>query len=150
MQQNLERRVLALRILIVGCSTLSLNTSEWENRQVMFYSVCAVFPSNWCFVKVFSPPVLQNWFQIPSPFTIADVDECSLDRTCDHSCINHPGTFTCACNKGYTLYGLTHCGGERNAPFGVRGDWACRGTGLTPRFSPLRGEGDIPVPVQWY
>uniref|UniRef100_A0ABI7XG35 Signal peptide, CUB domain and EGF like domain containing 2 n=1 Tax=Felis catus TaxID=9685 RepID=A0ABI7XG35_FELCA len=39
-----------------------------------------------------------------------DVDECSLDRTCDHSCINHPGTFACACNRGYTLYGFTHCG----------------------------------------
>ncbi|XP_030872990.1 signal peptide, CUB and EGF-like domain-containing protein 2 [Leptonychotes weddellii] len=41
---------------------------------------------------------------------LMDVDECSLDRTCDHNCINHPGTFTCACNKGYTLYGFTHCG----------------------------------------
>ncbi|XP_078196594.1 signal peptide, CUB and EGF-like domain-containing protein 2 isoform X9 [Callithrix jacchus] len=42
--------------------------------------------------------------------TCKDVDECSLDRTCDHSCINHPGTFACACNRGYTLYGFTHCG----------------------------------------
>uniref|UniRef100_F7HK13 Signal peptide, CUB domain and EGF like domain containing 2 n=1 Tax=Macaca mulatta TaxID=9544 RepID=F7HK13_MACMU len=49
-------------------------------------------------------------FSSPLPLTVTDMDECSLDRTCDHSCINHPGTFACACNQGYTLYGFTHCG----------------------------------------
>uniref|UniRef100_U3IEN7 Signal peptide, CUB domain and EGF like domain containing 3 n=1 Tax=Anas platyrhynchos platyrhynchos TaxID=8840 RepID=U3IEN7_ANAPP len=49
-----------------------------------------------------SPPCLFP----PSP----DIDECSFDRTCDHLCINTPGSFQCLCNKGYTLYGLTHCG----------------------------------------
>ncbi|KAG8430266.1 hypothetical protein GDO86_018117 [Hymenochirus boettgeri] len=39
-----------------------------------------------------------------------DVDECSFERTCDHTCINYPGSFACTCDKGYTLYGLTHCG----------------------------------------
>jgi len=51
----------------------------------------------------------------PSPFPLAfppDIDECSFDRTCDHLCINTPGSFQCLCNKGYTLYGLTHCGGR--------------------------------------
>ncbi|RLV96992.1 hypothetical protein DV515_00012291 [Chloebia gouldiae] len=41
-----------------------------------------------------------------------DIDECSFDRTCDHLCINTPGSFQCLCHKGYTLYGLTHCGGR--------------------------------------
>uniref|UniRef100_A0A8C3MS22 Uncharacterized protein n=1 Tax=Geospiza parvula TaxID=87175 RepID=A0A8C3MS22_GEOPR len=38
------------------------------------------------------------------------IDECSFERTCDHTCINYPGSFECLCHKGYTLYGLTHCG----------------------------------------
>lgn len=44
--------------------------------------------------------------------TSSDTDECSFERTCDHTCINYPGSFECLCNKGYILYGLTHCGGE--------------------------------------
>ncbi|CDQ71644.1 unnamed protein product [Oncorhynchus mykiss] len=39
-----------------------------------------------------------------------DIDECSFDRTCDHSCVNSPGSFQCFCHKGYVLYGLAHCG----------------------------------------
>lgn len=46
-----------------------------------------------------------------SLFFLPDIDECSFDRTCDHVCINTPGSFHCLCHKGYTLYGLTHCGG---------------------------------------
>lgn len=42
-----------------------------------------------------------------------DIDECSFERTCDHTCINYPGSFECLCNKGFILYGLTHCGGEQ-------------------------------------
>lgn len=55
-----------------------------------------------------TPPALTfPPFAFPS-----DIDECSFDRTCDHLCINTPGSFQCLCNKGYTLYGLTHCGGR--------------------------------------
>uniref|UniRef100_A0A8D0PXP5 Signal peptide, CUB and EGF-like domain-containing protein 1 n=1 Tax=Sus scrofa TaxID=9823 RepID=A0A8D0PXP5_PIG len=39
-----------------------------------------------------------------------DIDECSFERTCDHVCINSPGSFQCLCHRGYTLYGTTHCG----------------------------------------
>lgn len=46
------------------------------------------------------------------PWSSSDIDECSFERTCDHTCINYPGSFECLCNKGYILYGLTHCGGE--------------------------------------
>ncbi|KAH0618822.1 hypothetical protein JD844_018312, partial [Phrynosoma platyrhinos] len=46
-----------------------------------------------------------------SLFLSPDIDECSFDRTCDHICVNTPGSFQCLCHKGYTLYGLTHCGG---------------------------------------
>ncbi|KAG8125785.1 hypothetical protein E2320_020976 [Naja naja] len=42
--------------------------------------------------------------------TCKDIDECSFERTCDHLCINHPGTFECICNEGYILFGFTHCG----------------------------------------
>ncbi|KAF4802488.1 hypothetical protein TURU_024389 [Turdus rufiventris] len=42
--------------------------------------------------------------------TSTNIDECSFERTCDHTCINYPGSFECLCHKGYTLYGLTHCG----------------------------------------
>lgn len=41
-----------------------------------------------------------------------DIDECSFERTCDHTCINFPGGYECMCNKGYILYGFTHCGGK--------------------------------------
>lgn len=43
---------------------------------------------------------------------ITDIDECFFERTCDHTCVNFPGGFQCLCNKGYTMYGLAHCGGE--------------------------------------
>lgn len=43
---------------------------------------------------------------------ITDIDECFFERTCDHTCVNSPGGFQCLCNKGYTMYGLAHCGGE--------------------------------------
>ncbi|XP_010788447.1 signal peptide, CUB and EGF-like domain-containing protein 1, partial [Notothenia coriiceps] len=40
----------------------------------------------------------------------SDIDECSFERTCDHTCINYPGSYECVCKKGHILYGLTHCG----------------------------------------
>uniref|UniRef100_A0A8B9JKP0 Signal peptide, CUB domain, EGF-like 3 n=1 Tax=Astyanax mexicanus TaxID=7994 RepID=A0A8B9JKP0_ASTMX len=43
-------------------------------------------------------------------FFIVYIDECSFDRTCDHTCVNSPGSFECYCNKGYVLYGVAHCG----------------------------------------
>lgn len=46
---------------------------------------------------------------------ISDIDECFFERTCDHTCVNSPGGFQCLCNKGYTMYGLAHCGGESKA-----------------------------------
>ncbi|CDQ85449.1 unnamed protein product [Oncorhynchus mykiss] len=41
---------------------------------------------------------------------MTDIDECYFERTCGHTCVNSPGGFECVCNKGYTLYGLAHCG----------------------------------------
>lgn len=43
---------------------------------------------------------------------LPDIDECSFDRTCDHMCVNTPGSFQCLCHRGYLLYGVTHCGGK--------------------------------------
>ncbi|KAI2649440.1 Signal peptide, CUB and EGF-like domain-containing protein 3 [Labeo rohita] len=40
----------------------------------------------------------------------ADIDECSFDRACDHTCVNSPGSFQCYCHKGYVIYGVAHCG----------------------------------------
>lgn len=42
----------------------------------------------------------------------ADIDECSFDRACDHTCVNSPGSFQCYCHKGYVIYGVAHCGGK--------------------------------------
>lgn len=50
-----------------------------------------------------------------SPCGHTDIDECSFERTCDHICINSPGSFQCLCHRGYTLYGTTHCGGLQPA-----------------------------------
>lgn len=46
---------------------------------------------------------------------LPDIDECSFDRTCDHICVNTPGSFQCLCHHGYLLYGVTHCGGKPNS-----------------------------------
>ena len=44
-----------------------------------------------------------------------DIDECA-DRSNDCSpnalCVNTPGSFSCACNQGYSGSGIT-CSGER-------------------------------------
>lgn len=50
-----------------------------------------------------------------SPCGHTDIDECSFERTCDHICINSPGSFQCLCHRGYILYGTTHCGGLQPA-----------------------------------
>jgi len=37
-------------------------------------------------------------------FTCADIDECAdANGGCEHLCVNEPGTYTCACDEGYTL-----------------------------------------------
>ena len=49
---------------------------------------------------------------------LADVDECATDvDNCDTNanCTNTPGSFTCACNLGYSGDGLT-CVGELSPP----------------------------------
>ena len=42
-----------------------------------------------------------------------DIDECSDDPSlCDHTCVNEPGFYTCACDDGYTLAeDLSTCSG---------------------------------------
>ena len=50
----------------------------------------------------------------PAQFAISDIDECASDvDNCDTNanCSNTPGSFTCACNLGYSGDGLT-CVGE--------------------------------------
>lgn len=64
-------------------------------------------------------------------FLIADIDECFFERTCDHTCVNHPGGFQCLCNKGYTMYGLAHCGGECALDSRPRGGKKTRRVGAT-------------------
>lgn len=87
-----------------------------------------------------------------------DIDECSFDRTCDHLCINTPGSFQCLCNKGYTLYGLTHCGGRagwmlagrarRPTGFGSQGGtWGTQGLGQ-PHGTVAVGPLGIPL-TRW-
>ena len=43
---------------------------------------------------------------------MSDLDECAVNATCDHTCLNFPGGFHCLCDAGYQAYGITHCGGE--------------------------------------
>lgn len=59
------------------------------------------------------PPETPPWTLSPCGHT--DIDECSFERTCDHICINSPGSFQCLCHRGYILYGTTHCGGLQPA-----------------------------------
>ena len=50
---------------------------------------------------------------IPSSFLHLDLDECSLGtHNCDSNaaCTNTGGSFTCACNVGYTGAGTTCTG----------------------------------------
>uniref|UniRef100_A0A8D0PTW1 Signal peptide, CUB domain and EGF like domain containing 1 n=1 Tax=Sus scrofa TaxID=9823 RepID=A0A8D0PTW1_PIG len=65
---------------------------------------------NWgCVLSLCRPPRLKLLPNL-SPCGLTDIDECSFERTCDHVCINSPGSFQCLCHRGYTLYGTTHCG----------------------------------------
>lgn len=64
----------------------------------------------WLRDRLCRPPRLKLLPNL-SPCGLTDIDECSFERTCDHVCINSPGSFQCLCHRGYTLYGTTHCGG---------------------------------------
>lgn len=41
-----------------------------------------------------------------------DINECELNTTCDHHCVNTPGSYYCTCREGYKIYGVTHCAGK--------------------------------------
>lgn len=69
----------------------------------------------WSMHVTFQLSKFQSFSQFFFAFTLnLDIDECSFERTCDHTCINYPGSFECLCHKGYMLYGMTHCGGLAN------------------------------------
>ena len=44
---------------------------------------------------------------------ISDINECEGPSPCDENalCVNTPGSFTCACNEGYSGDGMT-CTGQ--------------------------------------
>lgn len=81
-------------------SLTAVNHDLWQaiNKHGYFQYVCWL---NLQFLTLLPLSLLSN----------QDIDECSFERTCDHTCINYPGSFECLCHNGYTLYGMTHCGG---------------------------------------
>ena len=55
----------------------------------------------------------EYYVDLCSIYFLADIDECAIDiDNCDINafCTNTPGSFTCACNQGYTGDGLTCIG----------------------------------------
>ncbi len=44
-------------------------------------------------------------------FVCADIDECSTTNNCQQLCTNTPGSYTCSCRTGYTLYQGRACRG---------------------------------------
>ena len=49
---------------------------------------------------------------------LSDVDECQITGTCltTSTCVNLPGTFSCACSSGYVHNGvINECDGELGA-----------------------------------
>ena len=52
-------------------------------------------------------------------FICTDIDECAEQSPCDGNavCTNTPGSFTCACNEGYSGDGITCTGQNFNAEF---------------------------------
>ena len=69
------------------------------------------------FIEYFDAYVLFNTFDILSSifvfiFFLKDMDECELNTTCDHDCVNTAGSYYCTCKAGYQLYGSTHCAGK--------------------------------------
>lgn len=104
---------------------LSLGCVIFQSRCVWSKYIqekCVIFPLT-------GRQIIFKWalfFVSPS-----DIDECSFERTCDHTCINYPGSFECLCNKGYILYGLTHCGGESLSD---QGQCVCVTEKLTPEL----------------
>uniref|UniRef100_A0A6B2LNQ3 EGF-like domain-containing protein n=1 Tax=Arcella intermedia TaxID=1963864 RepID=A0A6B2LNQ3_9EUKA len=55
----------------------------------------------------------SGWtISVPLSVDCTDIDECSfpnIRKTCDHECINEPGTYECGCYTGYTLVNTTKC-----------------------------------------
>ena len=48
-------------------------------------------------------------------FQTVDTDECLANNGgCDHICLNTPGSYTCACNTGYTLNEDGHTCGKQS------------------------------------
>uniref|UniRef100_A0A3Q1GR48 Signal peptide, CUB domain, EGF-like 1 n=1 Tax=Acanthochromis polyacanthus TaxID=80966 RepID=A0A3Q1GR48_9TELE len=84
-------------------------TCQNTHQKLTFFNKCVHFIFNSCrqlLCAQLSLCKLCLWANSKQ----ANIDECSFERTCDHTCINYPGSFECLCNKGYILYGLTHCG----------------------------------------
>ena len=57
--------------------------------------------------------IFALWFLIPSSLLLLDLDECtSGTHNCNSNaaCTNTAGSFTCACNVGYTGPGTTCTG----------------------------------------
>ena len=70
--------------------TVEMGKSVWVRVNDILHRTCALAPEN------------------------TDIDECETDGDeCDlnASCMNTPGSFTCACNQGYSGDGLT-CNGK--------------------------------------
>lgn len=100
-----EKLVWQMERSFKNCHFIMLHDVLWENLLSSQKSAhawsCWLLRAAWAAREVLMPPL-----------PLADIDECSFERACDHTCTNHPGTFQCSCNKGYALYGFTHCGGE--------------------------------------
>ena len=66
-----------------------------------------------CDLSVLFSRILAFKLMIPSSLLLLDLDECSLGtHNCDSNaaCTNTVGSFTCACNVGYTGPGTTCTG----------------------------------------
>jgi len=57
---------------------------------------------------LFDSPCMTSYFM----FVSVDIDECEIFQETCHNCTNSEGSYSCACNAGYTLVGPSTCEGQ--------------------------------------